>query len=106
MYRFKKHIAFLNLLLLLLPSVIQFVHTFENHKHTICTSIDEHHFHEQELDCSLDDFHFQVFSYTAASNYAVIPQHFYKNKYNEQPQVISVVYTDKKLTRGSPYFTV
>ncbi|WBX74707.1 hypothetical protein PG913_05930 [Tenacibaculum pacificus] len=59
-------------------------------------------FTEQETDCSLLDYHFQAFSYTATSNYAVIPTHFYKKQYNEQPQVISVVYTAKKRTRGPP----
>ena len=105
MCSFKKHIAFLSLLVLLIPSVIQFEHVFENHEHTICTATDDHHFHEQELDCSLLHYQLQVFSYTTASNHAVIPLHFYKTTYNEQPQVLSVVYTDKKNTRGPPYFT-
>ena len=106
MYRFKKHIAFFGLLVLLIPFVIQFEHAFENHEHTVCTSTDDHHFHEQELDCSLLHYQLQVFSYTTASNYAVIPQHFYKTSYNQQPQVISVVYFDKRTTRGPPSFTV
>ncbi len=106
MYSFKKHIAFLSLLVLLIPSVIQIAHAFENHEHSVCTSINDHHFHEQELDCSLLHYQLQVFSYTVASNYAVIPVHFYKKEYNEQPQVISVVYSDKKSTRGPPHFTV
>ncbi|WNW02464.1 hypothetical protein RRF68_03290 [Tenacibaculum sp. HL-MS23] len=105
MLRFKKHIALLSLFVLLIPSVIQLAHTLENHEHAVCTSINDHHFHEKELDCSLLHYQLQVFSYTTASNYAVIPQHFYKTTYNEQPQVISVVYVDKKLTRGPPYFT-
>lgn len=106
MHSFKKHIALFSLLVLLIPSVIQLAHTLENHEHTVCTSTNEHHFHEQELDCSLLHYQHQVFSYTTASNYEVIPQHFYKTAYNEQPQVITVVYSDKKSTRGPPYFTV
>ncbi|WP_299162437.1 hypothetical protein [uncultured Tenacibaculum sp.] len=106
MFRLKKHIALLSLLVLLLPSVIQIAHSFENHEHTICSSIDDHHFHEQELDCSLFHYQLQVFSYSTASNYAVIPQHFYKKEYTFLPQVVSVVYSDKRTSRGPPYFTV
>ncbi|WP_418652856.1 hypothetical protein [Tenacibaculum soleae] len=94
------------MLVLLLPSVIQIAHTFGNHNHTVCRSVNEHHFHEQDLDCSLLHYKLQIFTYTAISNYAVIPKHFYKITYNEQPQVTSVVYSDKKHTRGPPYFIV
>lgn len=106
MFSIKRHIALLSLFVLLLPSAIQLAHTFENHEHTVCTSTDNQHFHEQELDCSQLHFNFEVFSFTATSNYAVIPQHFYKKEYNEQPQLVSVVYSEKKSSRGPPYFTV
>lgn len=105
MYKFRNYISAIFLFALLLPTAIQVVHAFEKHEHTVCTSINDDHFHEKELECSLLHYQLQVFSYTTASNYAVIPLHFYKTTYNEQPQVLSVVYTDKKNTRGPPYFT-
>lgn len=89
-----------------MPSVIQVIHAFENHSHEVCVSVDEQHFHEQELDCSLADYQFEVFSYTVNSNYKVIPQPFYKKSYNSLPQIIAVVHLHKKASRGPPYFTV
>lgn len=107
MFSVKRHIALLSLFVLLLPSAIQLAHTLENHEHTVvCTSTDDQHFHKQELDCSLLHFHFETYSFTATSNYAVIPQHFYKKEYNEQSQLESVVYSEKKSSRGPPHFTV
>lgn len=42
------------LLVFLSPAVIQTVHLFENHSHTICTSETDQHIHEKSLDCELD----------------------------------------------------
>ena len=106
MVQFKKHIAILGVFMLLLPTVVFTIHLFENHKHTVCSSTDKHHFHEQDLDCSLAHYHFNIYTYQTAENYAVIPQHFYKLDYTAQPQVISFVYAEKKSSRAPPYFTV
>lgn len=105
MSRFKKHIAILSIFMLLLPTIVLTVHLFENHEHTICTSINEHHFHEQELDCSFAHYQFSIFTYKTAESYNVIPQHFYKVDYGVLPQLISFVYSDKKSSRAPPYFT-
>ena len=48
---------------LLFPSFIQFAHTFDDHKHELCTDISTH-IHQQELDCSICDFHFSTFNFT------------------------------------------
>lgn len=64
----KKHtslsfvITFALCLTLLLPSAIQFTHLFENHKHISCGDTTTH-FHEKELDCSIQNFHLNTFSF-------------------------------------------
>lgn len=42
------------LLVFLSPAVIQTVHLFENHSHTICISKTDQHIHEKSLNCELD----------------------------------------------------
>lgn len=41
----------------LLPFVVQFIHSFEHHSHDVCTIV-ETHLHEHEVDCSV--FHFKI----------------------------------------------
>jgi hypothetical protein len=49
-------------LALLLPTAVQFAHTFEGHEHKACTDISTH-LHEKQLDCSICDFHFSIFTF-------------------------------------------
>ena len=42
------------MLVFLYPAVIQTIHLFENHSHTICTSKTDQHIHEKSLNCELD----------------------------------------------------
>lgn len=46
----------------LFPSVWQFEHLFESHKHEICEDVTIH-FHEKQLDCNIYDFHFSSFDF-------------------------------------------
>lgn len=50
------------MLVLTIPASIELVHAYEPHKHTICTSEIEHHFHENDVECVL--CHLQVDFYT------------------------------------------
>jgi len=50
-------------LALLLPTAVQFAHTFEGHEHKACTDISTH-LHEKQLNCSICDFHFSIFAFT------------------------------------------
>ncbi|QOD61172.1 hypothetical protein H9I45_01630 [Polaribacter haliotis] len=90
----------------MLPVTIEVLHDLEEHEHTVCTSIGEQHLHKQDLDC--DQFHKQltVFSSEIASNYDVIPPHFYKTTFIDKPQITSEVYHSKKWSRGPPNFTI
>lgn len=91
---------------MLIPLAIQAAHAIENHEHTVCKSITDHHVHEKDLDCS--DLHqiLETYSSGNTTDYTVIPTHFYSQDYNEQPQQITVVYISKKNSRGPPNFTV
>lgn len=51
-------------LALLFPTAVKFAHTFENHEHEVCTDFSVH-IHKKELDCSICDFHFSIFSFEA-----------------------------------------
>lgn len=58
MLSLKKHIALLSLLIFLLPIVISFLHSFENHHHNIVnTSKEGYHIHKKvDNDCEICDF--------------------------------------------------
>lgn len=90
----------------MIPSSIQIAHALENHEHTICTSVDEHHIHIETIECI--EFHKQltVFSMDFTSNYDVIPTHFYTTTFSDKPQVFKEIYHSKKHSRGPPNFTV
>ena len=49
-------------LVLLLPTAVQFFHSFEKHKHLACEEVSTH-IHDQNIDCSLCDFHFSTFNF-------------------------------------------
>lgn len=106
MLRLKKYIAFFSLLVLLIPTILQLEHLFEEHEHAIvCTATNEQHFHEiSDLDCSQLHYQFEVFSSNITSSFNVIPQHFYSVNFNQQPQKIKVVYTSFKSSRAPPLF--
>lgn len=93
-------------MLVLTPSIIQLVHTLQNHKHQICASEDVAHVHEKDLDCSLLHRQLQTFSVDFSSNYNVIPQQFYIKTFTDKPQVKVVTIVSKKTTRGPPFFIV
>lgn len=49
-------------LALLFPTAVKFAHTFEDHDHEVCTDFSVH-IHKKQLDCSICDFHFSIFSF-------------------------------------------
>ena len=49
-------------LAILLPTLLQIGHIFEEHKHVSCKEV-KTHLHEASVDCSLCDFHFSTFDY-------------------------------------------
>jgi hypothetical protein len=91
---------------LFIPSVIQLVHIFENHEHTICVSKDVKHIHAKELDCDILHRTYQNLALDIPSRYDVIPEHFYAISFLDISQRIQVVYHSKKNSRGPPSFIV
>lgn len=90
----------------MIPTSITILHALENHEHTVCTSVDEHHIHTQEINC--DEFHKQltVFSKDFTLNHNVIPAHYYQTIFIDKPQIIREIYHSKKYSRGPPNFTL
>lgn len=60
-------------LALLFPTAVKVAHTLENHEHEVCTDFSVH-IHKKQLDCSICDFHFSIFSFETLSlpEFAVI----------------------------------
>ena len=106
MLKLQKYIAIVSLFILLVPSVIQTIHAFEDHTHIVCSAVDEHHFHEQEVNCSILHFHFEVFSFDHSISFSVIPEHFYKTVFTLQPQFFSHQVVKQQASRAPPCFTV
>ena len=76
MQNFKEHIIlklaviFLTAILVF-PSIVKLSHSFENHKHEVCTEkTSDHHLHQIDVDCDFykiklnNSLSFSVFSYT------------------------------------------
>lgn len=82
-------------LALLLPTVVQFAHSFEGHKHEACIDISTH-FHEKQLDCSICDFHFSIFNFT--------PQQFAELVIQEGFQKTEIPYFVADFTLNSTHY--
>ncbi|MCI2227973.1 hypothetical protein MC378_02255 [Polaribacter sp. MSW13] len=89
----------------MIPVSIEILHDLENHEHTVCTSIGEHHIHKQNVNCDEFHKHLTIFSMDFTSNFDVIPTHFYANTFIDKPQVFKEIYHDRKFSRGPPSFT-
>tara|TARA_B100000780_G_C21077281_1_gene433741 strand:+ start:219 stop:548 length:330 start_codon:yes stop_codon:yes gene_type:complete len=63
----KNIIASLLLILLLLPTALQFVSIFKKHEHTLCSE-QQVHVHESTVKCEICSFHF------TSSNYNLVQQ--------------------------------
>ena len=91
---------------MLIPTSIEILHDLENHEHSVCTSISEHHIHKQHIDCTVFHKQLTIFSKDFTSNYDVIPVHFYTSVFTDKPQRIKDVCQSIRIPRGPPYFTV
>lgn len=63
---------------LMLPAAVQFAHSFEGHKHEVCTDVSSH-IHEKQLDCSIFDFHFSIFNFNPQELPEVVTIHSFQN---------------------------
>lgn len=64
--QFGKNITTLLLLIaLMLPTVIQFSHIFDDHGHSPCEELSTH-FHQGDTNCHICDFHLASFNYDIA----------------------------------------
>lgn len=102
--RLKKHIALLSFFVLLIPTIVQLAHTFEDHEHVVCTSKYDQHFHEDDADCSELHYQLKVFSHEISDTYEVVSLDNFKSSFNLQPQFIPVYHVVKTLPRAPPVF--
>ncbi|PKA84067.1 hypothetical protein ATE92_2237 [Ulvibacter sp. MAR_2010_11] len=90
---------------LLLPSVIQFTHIFENHHHTVCTDYTVH-LHEKITECPICDFHLSTFSFNPLDNSFVA-----EVKQNERTETLyffsaKLIPLQHPDSRGPPLFLI
>lgn len=62
---------------LMLPSVVQFTHSFDDHKHEVCTDVSAH-IHQKQLDCSIYDFHFSIFNFSPQELHKLVIIHVFE----------------------------
>ncbi len=93
-------------LIIVLPFAIQTLHALEGHEHLVCTAENEHHFHQQEVNCSIyhqiieqNAIAFSVkFELKPPQSFKQNCTYFYQNKYTSSIQF--------KTSRAPPYFIV
>ncbi|CAL2079594.1 conserved protein of unknown function [Tenacibaculum sp. 190524A02b] len=102
MFKLKKHLAFLGIIVLLIPSAVQFLHAHDNHEHTVCVSKKDKHFHEKDFDCSKLHYPLKVYSYDTNLVYSVTLEHQYKSIFN-QHELLTVHAVVKKSPRAPPF---
>ena len=61
MHTVKQHFAFkivslLAVVMLLIPTIVKFTHTFNHHTHKVCTGEKSTHLHKVDLDCEFFKF--------------------------------------------------
>ena len=81
--------------------MMQLVHVFENHEHTVCTSKEVKHIHAQELDCDIFHRPYQDLSIVIPSNLEEIRIHYYTT-YTEAPKKVPSVFHLNRKSRGPP----
>lgn len=95
--------ALLLIIIMLFPSAFQFAHAFEDHEQNECYEITTH-LHEQEVECSICDFHIPSFTYsffnelehTLIQNQTIYADFYKSKKHNSIKQSFSL--------RGPPQF--
>ena len=90
MIKYKKHsVGFLLLVIIMIPTMVLFLHSFSNHDHHICDSKFENHVHQKEIECDLHPIHHTPFylsdslynfiNYTKITSVESLTDNFLKN---------------------------
>ncbi|MGY8932785.1 MAG: hypothetical protein ACKVIM_01305 [Flavobacteriales bacterium] len=92
------------IIIMLLPTVVQFTHVFKEHEQTNCKVLTSH-IHEQEVGCSICDFHSSSFNYSFTNlkeiintNNPITYADYYRSK---KHNAIKLLYS----LRGPPLFS-
>ncbi len=101
-----KIISLVVLATLLLPIGIQFAHSFEEHEHIVCNSVDNQHIHEQELDCSFCHVQLNTSSIFEEQNFKLKETTIIDEKPLSSTDNHIQVYLYFNSSRGPPFFIV
>lgn len=95
--------ALLLVFALMLPTAIQFSHSYENHEHTVCNDEQSTHYHEANQDCSVCHFLQQSFNYNLISYIEIIEIYNTKKVENNFSSLPHSVKTHTPHLRGPPF---
>lgn len=81
--------------IIVLPFAVQTLHALEGHEHTVCTAENEHHFHQQEVNCNIyhqiieqNAIDFSIkFDLKPPLSFKRSCTYFYQNKYTSSIQL-------------------
>ena len=93
--------AWLLLMAILLPSLLQFGHIFEGHEHKFCGDV-QVHIHKQELDCDLLLYGSIVYDITSSNLDLTNFQHLQKLTNTNFSSLIYRKLSQSKYLRGPP----
>ncbi len=89
------------MVVLLTPSVLQSIHAFHDHTHIVCSSMDEHHFHEGDVDCSLWHYHVEFYNYDQILSSEIVFNQLFEVLI-PQPESVWILSNAKKSPRAPP----
>lgn len=102
----RQHIIFKGLTLILvvtflLPSVVKFMHIFENHQHEVCYGESDAHFHTLDVDCEFYKFKINT-PFTIPENVASLTVYPEVNIFNTKEYSFLSEYQSLHFTRRGP----
>jgi len=91
---------------IILPFAVQTLHVLEGHEHTVCTAKNEHHFHQQKVDCGIyhQNIEHNYFDFSSEFNLKSPP--FFKKNYTFFYQHKHPLSLQLKASRAPPVFIV
>jgi len=91
---------------IVLPFAIQTLHALEGHEHTVCTAENEHHFHQQKVDCGIYHQNTKHNSFDFSNDFNLKSPPFFKKKYTYFYQHKQPLNLQLKTSRAPPIFIV
>ena len=101
----KKLIAASLFLVMMLPSILSFLHQFKSHKHIDCKEV-KSHLHELTNECNTCDFNLLSFDFKLANSFETNKNQILKTKRTDFKSVfINLFNPSNKQLRAPPYLS-